>query len=92
MDADAESNRVEQSDGKTATVWGAFANWNTRNIPTRLSSITCICCTDVFVERIGSTGCLSFEEKDVHKKVCRLHDGIRNICFATKCTIKSRMI
>lgn len=92
MDADAESNRVEQSDGKTATVWGAFANWNTRNIPTRLSSVTFICCTDVFVERIGSTGCLSFEEKDVHKKVCRLHDGIRNICLGTKCKIKSRMI
>lgn len=91
MDADAESNRVEQSDGKTAIVWGAFANWDARNIPKRLSSVTFICCTDVFVH-IGSTGCLSFEQKDVHKKVCRLHDGIRNICFATKCEMKSRMI
>lgn len=91
MDADAETNRVELSDGKTAIVWGAFANWDTRNIPKRLSSVTFICCTDVFVH-IGSTGCLSFEEKDVHKKVCRLHDGIRNICFVIKCKIKSRMI
>lgn len=83
---------MELSDGKTATVWGAFANWDRRNIPTRLSGITCICCMHVFVERIGSTGCLSFEEKDVHKKVCRLHEGIRNICFVIKCKIKSRMI